>query len=61
MVIAILTCLVAWQSRRSSLTPTNVSSLTYRGIMEPNIPENGNWRCYTANQDFEQCSIMARR
>ena len=39
VVIAIVTCLVAWQSRRSSLTPANVSSLSVVASLDEDIRE----------------------
>ena len=39
VVIAIVTCLVAWQSRRSSLTPTNVSGLSVVASLDEDIWE----------------------
>ncbi len=39
VVIGIVTCLVAWQSRRSSLTPTNVSSLSVVASLDEDIWE----------------------
>ena len=39
LVIAIITCLVAWQSRRSFLTPTNVSNLSVVASIDEDIWE----------------------
>jgi hypothetical protein len=38
-IIAIVTCVVAWQSRRSSLTPANVSRLSVVASLDEDVRE----------------------